>query len=44
MQNIVEDEGEGVILRKCGSPYEHGRTPLLVKLKVYIFYKFHFVI
>lgn len=31
---ILEDGGEGVILRKIGSKYEHGRTPSLVKLKV----------
>ena len=33
-QDIIEDGGEGVILRKVGSFYEHGRTSSLIKLKV----------
>ena len=31
---IIEDEGEGVILRKPGSKYDSGRSPSLLKLKV----------
>eukprot|EP00026_Physarum_polycephalum_P001009 Phypoly_transcript_01010.p1 GENE.Phypoly_transcript_01010~~Phypoly_transcript_01010.p1 ORF type:complete len:1168 (+),score=148.17 Phypoly_transcript_01010:225-3728(+) len=31
---IVDDEGEGVILRKIKTKYEHGRTPNLLKLKM----------
>ena len=34
MQSIIDEEGEGVILRRCGSRYEHGRTHDLIKLKV----------
>lgn len=32
----VADGGEGLILRKHGSLYEHGRSLSLVKFKVYI--------
>lgn len=35
LKNIIQDGGEGVILRKKGSLYEHGRTTNLLKLKVY---------
>jgi hypothetical protein len=34
IEGILEDGGEGVILRKVGSKYEHGRTSALIKLKV----------
>ena len=34
-ETIVENEGEGVILRRKGSLYEHGRSLSLLKLKVY---------
>jgi ATP-dependent DNA ligase len=33
-ENIIEDGGEGIILRNVGSFYEHGRTSSLIKLKV----------
>eukprot|EP00026_Physarum_polycephalum_P001051 Phypoly_transcript_01052.p1 GENE.Phypoly_transcript_01052~~Phypoly_transcript_01052.p1 ORF type:complete len:797 (-),score=76.09 Phypoly_transcript_01052:124-2514(-) len=32
-QHIIDNEGEGVILQKCGSLYEHGRSLSLLKLK-----------
>lgn len=34
VEKIINDSGEGVILRKRGSLYEHGRSPDLLKLKV----------
>ena len=34
MKEILENGGEGIILRKVKSLYEHGRTPNLIKLKV----------
>ena len=34
IQGIIEEGGEGVVLRRVGSPYVNGRTPYLVKLKV----------
>lgn len=34
LQQIINDEGEGVILRKPNSEYEHGRSTALLKLKV----------
>lgn len=40
MQNIVEEGGgEGLILRKARSVYEHGKSVSLLKLKV-ILYQF----
>ena len=33
-ENIIEDGGEGIILRKVGSYFQHGRTNDLIKLKV----------
>eukprot|EP00026_Physarum_polycephalum_P002270 Phypoly_transcript_02276.p1 GENE.Phypoly_transcript_02276~~Phypoly_transcript_02276.p1 ORF type:complete len:794 (+),score=74.23 Phypoly_transcript_02276:119-2500(+) len=33
VQNIVQQEGEGIIMRKEGSPYEHGRSSSLIKMK-----------
>lgn len=36
-QLIIENDGEGVILRLCGSNYEHGRNASLIKLKVLFF-------
>lgn len=35
---IIDETGEGVILRKRASLYEHGRSPNLVKLKVTYYY------
>jgi hypothetical protein len=34
IEAILDDGGEGVIMRKMGSQYEHGRTTALLKLKV----------
>lgn len=34
VQKILDDEGEGGILRKVGSKYDHGRSTNLIKLKV----------
>ena len=34
---IIEDGGEGVIMRRVGSLYEPGRSPSLIKLKVSFF-------
>jgi ATP-dependent DNA ligase len=34
LENITTNGGEGVILRKKGSLYEHGRSPSLLKFKV----------
>lgn len=34
ISGALEDGGEGVILRKVGSEYEHGRTSSLIKLKI----------
>ena len=31
---IIDNGGEGVILRQAGSLYESGRSPFLIKLKV----------
>lgn len=39
MKEVIENEGEGLILRKVRSIYENGRSSSLVKLKVH-FYKF----
>jgi ATP-dependent DNA ligase len=33
---IVNDDGEGVILRTPQSPYVNGRTDLLIKIKAWI--------
>ena len=33
-QEIIDDGGEGVILRLPGSPYLPGRSPFLIKFKV----------
>ena len=35
LRTIIESGGEGVILRKVGSHYEHGRSTALIKIKVY---------
>ena len=35
MQSIISDEGEGIIMRNPLSFYEHGRSPNLLKLKVF---------
>lgn len=34
LKKIVENNGEGIVLRKPNSLYFHGRSPALVKLKV----------
>jgi len=34
IQIVINDSGEGVILRQQGSLYEQGRTGSLIKLKV----------
>lgn len=34
VQLIIEEEGEGAIIRKARSLYEHGRSSSLLKLKV----------
>jgi hypothetical protein len=34
IDGIIDMEGEGVILRRVGSIYKHGKSPLLLKLKV----------
>ena len=34
VDEIIDDEGEGVILRHIKSLYSSGRSPFLVKLKV----------
>ena len=34
LHGIVDENGEGVVLRKAGSLYEHGRNKSLMKLKV----------
>lgn len=34
VQSVINNEGEGIILRKHGSIYEHGRSQSLIKLKV----------
>lgn len=33
-QMIIDDGGEGTMLRKPESPYQHGRSTLLLKFKV----------
>ena len=47
VQEVIDDGGEGVIMRKVGSLYEHGRSPNLIKLKVsllclYLYLYFYF--
>ena len=37
VQNVVADGGEGIILRKCGSLYEPGRSYSLLKIKVFCY-------
>lgn len=34
VEGIIDHAGEGVILRKRGSFYEHGRSSSLLKMKV----------
>lgn len=34
LKQVLEDGGEGVVLRKPGSVYEHGRSSSLLKIKV----------
>lgn len=34
LEKVIESGGEGVITRRSGSFYEHGRSLSLVKLKV----------
>lgn len=35
IKKITQNEGEGAILRKHGSLYEHGRSESLLKFKVF---------
>lgn len=42
ISNILEDGGEGIILRKPNSLYEHGKSQQLIKLKVYYYYYCYF--
>ena len=35
LEDIIADGGEGVVLRKPKSFYEQGRSPSLLKIKVY---------
>lgn len=35
LRGVLHDGGEGVILRRPLSPYVHGRSPELLKLKVH---------
>lgn len=44
LDNVVEHEGEGIILRKLGSIYEHGRSTSLVKIKVVPSYDIYFIL
>ena len=34
VKEVIEKEGEGIIAQRTASPYEHGRTAALIKLKV----------
>lgn len=34
LEKIMEEKGEGIMLRRQGSKYEHGRSPSLIKMKV----------
>ena len=36
LRHVLSDGGEGVIMRRPRSMYEPGRTPNLMKLKVFI--------
>ena len=40
VQFIIDAEGEGVIMRRCGSLYLPGRSQSLVKLKVSFIHSF----
>ena len=35
VQTVIDNGGEGLILQKCGSVYDVGRSESLIKLKVY---------
>lgn len=46
MEGIVEGGGEGIMLRKIASFYEHGKSQSLLKIKVchcyyYLYYYFY---
>ena len=41
---VIETGGEGVILRKPNSSYEHGKSRSLLKFKVKIYYYFFWII
>jgi hypothetical protein len=43
LRGIVDENGEGVVLRKIGSVYENGRNKSLIKMKVYILEGFVFL-
>jgi ATP-dependent DNA ligase len=34
VKEVIEEEGEGLIVQRAASEYEHGRTLSLIKLKV----------
>ena len=34
LKEIVDSSGEGIVMRKRGSAYEHGRTESMLKFKV----------
>ena len=44
LQQVLADGGEGVVLRKPASQYEHGRSTNLIKLKVSFFFFQTFII
>ena len=35
VQSIIDNGGEGLILQKCGSPYDVGRSESVIKLKAF---------
>ena len=37
LEKVLMGGGEGIILRRVRSEYEHGRSKSLIKLKVYLF-------
>ena len=40
---IIVESGEGAIIRKCGSPYIHGRSEELIKVKVLLCFFFFYL-
>ena len=35
VRGVIEDGGEGIVMRKVKSVYENGRSSLVLKIKVY---------